>query len=174
MALKTSQLRAAASRHRLLGPKFGGVFACDELPSIATKQAYIVNLDPAHKPGTHWVSVFFDPVKAEGEYFDSYGMPLKNIHIIRFLRRNCIFKKYNTRVLQAPCSEVCGHYTLYHLYHRAAGTPLTFLQKHFHPMHKSINDRKVVRFAKKHFRVHTRHPYVNRECIEQYCRALLT
>ena len=171
--MNTSQLRRVASRHRRVGPVFAGVFASDELPKKATNKAYIINLDPSNKRGSHWISIYFHPEKNAATYFDPYGLKPKSLNIIRFLRRNAMFKTYNRKVYQSPCSFVCGEYALYHLYHQANGLPLSVLDRHFHPMTKRNNDRKVVRFVKKHFNGHTEHPYVDQNCLNQTSQALL-
>ena len=36
--------------------------------------AYVFNLDPSYKPGSHWVAVYIDR-KGRPEYFDSFGRP---------------------------------------------------------------------------------------------------
>jgi hypothetical protein len=170
--MRTDQLRTAAFLHRRLGPQFGGVFASNKLPKIANKNAYIVNLDPASKPGSHWVAIYFDKTKASVDYFDSYGLKPKSVHIIRFLKRNAMFKHYNEHVYQSPCSVVCGQYCLYFLYHRAASQPMSLMQRHFHSTTKEINDRRVVRFTKKHFNLNTKKPYIDVGCV-QTAKALL-
>ena len=49
--------------------QFRGVFAADQLPMKILKypSAFIVNTDPASKPGTHWVAFYFTSQK-EGEF----------------------------------------------------------------------------------------------------------
>ena len=54
---------------------FQGVYASDQLkqiPKPSTLPAtYVINEDPASKPGTHWVALYVDHY-GYAEYFDSY------------------------------------------------------------------------------------------------------
>ena len=122
--MDTRQLDRAAKSDGLLRQYFGGVFAVDRLPTRAEHLAYIVNLDNADKPGSHWVAVFFSSDRQNVDYFDSYGSPPNNVHLIRFLKRNSVFKHYNEHALQSPCSTVCGQFTLFFLWHRIRGFPM--------------------------------------------------
>ena len=166
--METAQLRRAATRHRKVGPDFGGVFACDRLPRYADKKSYIINLDPAHKEGSHWVAVFFDRTTGSVDYFDSYGLKPKNVHIIRFLKRNSVFKHYNLHTYQSPCSVICGQYSLYFLFHRSHGHPMKVVQRRLHSTMKASNDRRVVRFGN----LTTRLPYIDPIC-SQISKSLL-
>ncbi|KAJ8048841.1 hypothetical protein HOLleu_01315 [Holothuria leucospilota] len=73
----------------------------------------VINLDPSHLPGSHWVAVFISKEK-HGEYFDSYGLPpstLSSIHT--FMNRACLQHDYNERTLQGLFSNVYGHYVIF-------------------------------------------------------------
>lgn len=170
--MQTHELRGAARRHNKLGPRFGGVYASDRLPEIPQYNAYIVNLDPASKPGSHWIAIYFDRRKESVDYFDSYGLKPRNVGILRFLKKNAIFKNYNLITYQGPCSTVCGQYCLYFLYHKANGLSMAHIQKKFNPMTKDANDRRVVRFARKHFKIDTAEPFIDVNC-QQVCKSLL-
>ena len=53
---------------------FLDVYASDELPTILARARPLVivaNLDPAPRPGSHWVSIYID--EQTGEYYDSLG-----------------------------------------------------------------------------------------------------
>lgn len=51
-----------------LGKKFKGVYSSDTVPN--KKGYYIVNLDPSHMPGSHWVAVLRD---GRTYVYDSFG-----------------------------------------------------------------------------------------------------
>ena len=78
--MKSGQLRKALYHHPMTKKIFGGVFARNKIPDIPKDKtvAYIVNTDPALKPGQHWVA-FYITKKTVYSLFDSYGLPLKRI-----------------------------------------------------------------------------------------------
>ena len=53
---------------------FGGVYASDKLPVQVAKypKAYVVNVDPSDRPGSHWVA-FFSSSSEKAEFFYSHG-----------------------------------------------------------------------------------------------------
>ena len=63
---------------------FRGVFPSDKLLHAnkfksrkKTPQLFIVNFDPAHMKGSHWIAIYIPPkyTREPLEYFDSYGLP---------------------------------------------------------------------------------------------------
>lgn len=68
----------------ILGNRFRGVYASDELPSIKNNQMYISNLDTRSEPGSHWVAVYKKNNKLY--VYDSFGRQSKTIF-------NNIYKK---------------------------------------------------------------------------------
>ena len=71
--MQTKQLKKPLRSHRDTQKIFKDVYASDKLPRIPKQKtlALIANTDPSHKPGQHWVAVFFN--KTTVYYFDSYG-----------------------------------------------------------------------------------------------------
>jgi hypothetical protein len=98
------------------------VCAKDELPHRMPQvnQAYVINTDDSHLPGTHWVAVYF-PQEGCVEYFDSYGLPPLDDDIIDFMRRNAQTTRFNNVKLQGIDYMVCGQYCVYFLHHRSLG-----------------------------------------------------
>lgn len=94
------------------------VCARDLLPTkIARRdlpEAYVVNWDPAHLPGSHWVALFLHPVTG-GEFFDSYGLPPPPE--CQNLLDQCSQQKCNTVMFQED-TLVCGQYCVFYLIHR--------------------------------------------------------
>lgn len=97
---------------------FKGVYAADQLPLIVDSYpaAFVVNTDPSHKPGTHWVSFYFN-ANGNGDFFDSYGKTPEfyNDEFKVFLDNNTGKWKYNKKQLQHISSVVCGQYVVYYL-----------------------------------------------------------
>ena len=75
--MNSRQLRWILSNDKVTSRTFKGVYALDEIVHIKQKSfpsAYVFNLDPSYKPGSHWVAVYIDR-KGRPEYFDSFGRP---------------------------------------------------------------------------------------------------
>ena len=61
----------------LVGVRWLGVFARDELPDVSREirpWCLILNTDPKDKPGTHWLALFASR-NGPLEVFDSFGLP---------------------------------------------------------------------------------------------------
>ena len=94
-----------------------GVFSLDQLPSNpprGRKGAYcfIVNTDPAHLPGSHWLAVYVNLAKRTGQVFDSYGRP-PPLTLQKWLTKNVRHWTYNKKYLQGPLTALCGLYCIY-------------------------------------------------------------
>ena len=104
--LDTFELRALMSDE----PNFLGVFALDRLPQNVDKNRIIkmiVNLDPAHLPGSHWVAIYRRNQKAY--YFDSFGNPPPTV-IRGWLNNNSLDWKRHSKRIQSPQDKVsCGY-----------------------------------------------------------------
>jgi hypothetical protein len=109
MALHTSELHRVMKRD----PAFLGVFALDQVPPIIKKSAnvkLIINLDPARKPGSHWVAIWRkDNI---GYYFDSFGRRPPP-QLVRWLVQNSDSWIFNSIVMQSPNDKTaCGYLCL--------------------------------------------------------------
>ena len=81
---------------------FGGVYASDKLPVQVAKypKAYVVNVDPSDRPGSHWVA-FFSSSSEKAEFFDSLGQnpEIYATSFVEFLNGNCSQWTFNNRTL---------------------------------------------------------------------------
>ena len=140
--MKSGQLRKALYHHPMTKKIFGGVFARNKIPDIPKDKtvAYIVNTDPAHKPGQHWVAFYI--TKKTVYYFDSYGLPPKGFRKVMNTRPR---KKYFLRRLQGS-GYMCGNYCLYFILSR-------LLRLNFQGFGSDLdaNDRFVKLFTEKNF-----------------------
>ena len=100
---------------------FRGVFMRDKLPSHPIiPECGIVNLDddgnnPPGNSGTHWVAYLIDSNRKL--YFDSYGLEPPN-EIERYLKHDDKGPLLmQTEQLQGTDESICGHLSLYVLYH---------------------------------------------------------
>ena len=63
---------------KLLGDKFIGVYASDEIPKLKNDTYAILNLDKSSEPGSHWIAIYKN--EQETYVYDSFGR--KNQKII--------------------------------------------------------------------------------------------
>ena len=143
--------RILSTEHTTRG-LFKGVYPSDKLKArfVPKPSAYVINLDPARKPGTHWVGVYFDG-QGNSEYFDSYGLPPHTTSIKTFLRSHTAgHTRWNTRKLQGDFSTVCGQYVIYFLTHRVRGHSMKDIVNPF-STNTDANDNFVKDFVKKHY-----------------------
>ena len=92
---------------------YRGIYACDQLPDVTIRPSVIVaNTDPSHSPGRHWICMFFD-ADDHGEFFDSFGMPPKEV-FERYMDENCLAWTFNNMQMQYLVSRFCGHYCIWY------------------------------------------------------------
>jgi hypothetical protein len=105
--------------------KFGGVFACDQLPTDHgnTEKFYVINTDPSDEPGSHWCCVYKSPIDGlqNDEYFDSYGWFPPQEEFKEFMKNKYT---YSCRQLQHDLSTVCGQYCVFYIWQRCKGKTL--------------------------------------------------
>jgi hypothetical protein len=105
MALLTSDLHTVMMKD----PAFLGVFALDRVPPIIKKGnvKLIINLDPATKPGSHWVAIWRKG--NTGYYYDSFGR-IPPPALGAWLARNSDSWTYNKKLMQSPKDKTaCGY-----------------------------------------------------------------
>ena len=99
---------------------FTDVLLSDRLTGrIQTRpRGFIVNTDPADKPGTHWLVIFIT-TDGKGEFWDTFAQRpgFYSSNFTQFLNKHCSAFTWNRRVLQAPLSDVCGQYALFFALH---------------------------------------------------------
>ena len=172
--MNTSQLAHVLSSDPVVKKSFGGVYACDQLPSLSVNsypKSFVVNTDPKSLPGTHWIAIYLED-EQHGEFFDSYGQhpDMYSEHFLNFMNRTVW--KHNEKRLQSAFSSVCGQYCIYYLYYRCRGVPMPSIVNRF-SFNKARNDQFVYSFVKKRYK--RAHPSVNQEIkfvLRQICRAL--
>lgn len=106
---------------------YRGVYACDRMP--AGGGLMVVNLDPRHKPGSHWVGVYTTR-DGKGEYFDTFGRPPVGV-IKKYLNNNCSVWNYNKKQLQSAVSKYCGHYCVLYCILRGRGVDVNRFASYF-------------------------------------------
>lgn len=120
--------------------------------------AVVFNIDETHKPGSHWVTVFFENTLDEFgnkilliEYFDSVGNPpIPNISKFMHHKQLDVFnKKYlvNKFKHQKGDSE-CGIFALFYIQKRIQGYSFDDFQ------HKRLSDTMMNQYRSEFFRPH--------------------
>lgn len=125
---------------------FRGVYPVDKLPiheNFERPACFVINTDPASRPGEHWVSLYLDEA-GKGEFFDSFGLEVLHPLIARFLRRHCWYYTHNKRMLQSLTATTCGQYCVYFVKMRCRGHSLWRLLRPFHPTQPWRNDRFIM------------------------------
>lgn len=117
-----TQIASVLSRDDAITPMFYGIYARDELVTLRHPypKAYIVNTDPAHRPGIHWVGLFFDET-GRGEFYDTFGRFPFHKEFEDFLNRNATDWEWNHQIVQHPLSSACGPHCIFYLLLRARG-----------------------------------------------------
>lgn len=93
-------------RHKI----FKGVFPCDSLPNYFSLPAiFVINLSPHTEAGSHWVAAYISEERV-AYYFDSFGLPIKNSYILRFLKKHAKWITHNQNQLQHIASNKCGKF----------------------------------------------------------------
>lgn len=117
VALNNFQLDHLAQSDPKLSQVFYRTVPCDKLPSLVLKEgptAYIVNTDPSHEPGRHWIALWTEANVCQ--VMDSYGVSLVS------LKHRIIDALTWKEICETPCqqdtwkSRPHGIYDLLHLY----------------------------------------------------------
>lgn len=87
------------------------VYSRDGMPGRLRPGFYVINLDGAKGPGTHWVSFVKMADDDSVLYMDSFGLPPPQDQLDGFLSNDDVCW-HNTRQLQHIKSILCGFYCL--------------------------------------------------------------
>jgi hypothetical protein len=134
-----SEFIAYFSKLPILIPHFNGVYSINTIPCrIKDRTFSIINLDPKHKPGSHWF-VMVKPERGNLEIFDSLGVGSK----IGLITENLKFKQklsieYNETPFQSADSNSCGLFAIYFSIERMFN-----LDMPFHTLLEEIFENKV-------------------------------
>ena len=169
--MNTAQITYALEHDPKTSKKFCGMFPGDKL--LWTIDRYpcglAVNTDPYTKPG-HWIAIFLMSLQ-NGDWFDSYGKPPEFYGAVftEFINNQCNEWKWNDRMLQSDWSDVCGHYCIFYLGHRALRYSMKKIVQLF-GNNTLLNDSKVLWFVKAHYRAALKQPVAS---FVQCCKKLI-
>ena len=122
--------------------QFLGCFPKNKLPPFPSQfpKSLIVNTDEASKPGEHWVALVLTNKKCF--YFDSFGLPIVDFQISRFLKG---YEKvsYSNTCIQDVKSNKCGEFCIAFLQNvKSKKSYMEFVNK-FDVFNLKLNDEIV-------------------------------
>jgi hypothetical protein len=143
--METQQIFAALKSEPSTTNNFSGVYPIDKIPlkqhldlNENGETFIVVNLDPAHKKGSHWVAIYVNVSRRVNEYFDSYGRePPVLLH--KFLGS---YLQSSIQV-QSALSTTCGQWCMIYIWHRCNGFTLGGFIKSFSKTSLEANDEKI-------------------------------
>lgn len=143
-------MQNAIPQNTVINISFLGVFPFDCVPLAEFTGCHprskfcIVNTDPSHLPGKHWLALFKPHSQSNFEFFDSFGKSPAYYHFPLDARA---IPDFSTLRLQSYTTRVCGHYCLLFLYARIilsmipANSPPSLLLKRFLPRSPALASR---------------------------------
>lgn len=123
--------------------QFGGVYSRNNLPTVIEPKFYIVNLDDATGPGSHWVCIFnCDPDVCY--YFDSFGVDPAD-EVLKFMRQSHNKIAMNTYQIQELGTIMCGYFCIYVCNELLNNTLFGDILLKFDPNKYENNDRIIMK-----------------------------
>ena len=126
-------------------PRFLGCFPSDKIPVIDTyPSTIIINTAKSDHPGDHWVALHLRENVCY--YFDSFGIPLIEDDIIKFLKK--YYKKviYNKMCIQDVTSIACGLFCIAFIKNVNTKESYSLFLNHFTFDNLKENDHTVINF----------------------------
>lgn len=130
VALSTLQLRYLGQK--LIKKKIQ-TGASNEIALFIRPIYGVVNIQPAHLPGLHWIAVLLKKKAKVLEIFDSFGFAVNSYggFISKFAKSRNLKLQYNKMQYQSNNSLLCGYYALFFLNKRLRGTSFNNILKLF-------------------------------------------
>ena len=148
--MNTLQLQHTLTTNTMTRTQLGRVCALDQLPTVIRHKPklYIVNSQPRHRPGRHWLALYF-PKVGYAEFFDSLGHEPSYYHwrLERYLKRQGDTYKRNESRYQQVGTNTCGQFCLYYAYQRCSGRSMTDIELDFKKEDLDYNEELVREFS---------------------------
>ena len=135
--MDSGTLKRLLKKNHLTRKYFRGVFSRDTLPKKRAVGLYIVNEQPSHLPGTHWIAFHITGKKDKNIYFDSYGREPLLYELKKFIGKNYLCNK---KQLQHVLSTSCGQWCLYFIWRRSQQWRLENIVGPFNEKKPLVND----------------------------------
>jgi hypothetical protein len=127
---------------------FLGCFPLDRLPPFPTKfpKSIIINTDKSTLPGKHWVALVLTEKKCY--YFDSFGMPLIEENIKKYLEPHYQTITYSGMRIQDSSSSYCGPFCVCFVLWVNNQVAFKNFLNHFEEDDLFSNDKKLRKYFK--------------------------
>ena len=139
-------LSSEINRRLFKDKTFMGCFPFDNLPAFPEHlpAKLIVNTGASSTNGEHWVALLLNPKSCF--YFDSFGVPILNHEIHKFLQ-----KKYKKVTFSALCiqdyrSDKCGEFCIIFLKNVSSKKTYLLFLKRFSDANLLLNDKLLKYF----------------------------
>ena len=121
---------------------FLGCFASDNLPTFpkSLPASLIINTHKKSQPGEHWLALVL--TKHKCFYFDSFGLPIVEEYILKFLEPHYNVVTYSDVCIQHIGSHKCGEFSLLFVKHVNSKTTYNKFLSHFN--HKNLKENDVI------------------------------
>ena len=140
-------MQSSEIRQKFMKDKtFIGCFPFDKLPAFPEKlpAKLVINTGASSTEGEHWVALLLKPKSCF--YFDSFGIPILNHEIHKFLQKKYKKVTFSTLCVQDYRSNKCGEFCIIFLKNvNSKKTYLLFL-KRFSDINLLINDKLLEYF----------------------------
>ena len=121
---------------------FLGCYPLDELPYFPRRlpASLIVNTDTSIGNGDHWLALVLEKDKCF--YFDSFGLPIVEDYILKFIEQHYNVVTYSDVCIQHIQSDKCGKFCILFVKHVNSKTTYNKFLSHFN--HKNLKENDVI------------------------------
>jgi len=130
---------------------FENTYAANTLPDkpVASRPvAYVVNLSPLEKIGSHWICMYFPKVGLP-EYFDTFVSEVPS-HFEKFMGEEY---KRNLGIVQHPLTTSCGQHVIFYIFQRCNNKTMEQILAEYSDRNLLTNDVNVTLMVNKNFRL---------------------
>ena len=135
-------MQSSEIRQKFMKDKtFIGCFPFDKLPAFPEKlpAKLIINTGASSTEGEHWVALLLKPKSCF--YFDSFGIPILNHEIHKFLKKKYKKVTFSTLCVQDYRSNKCGEFCIIFLKNVSSKKTYLLFLKRFSDINLLINDK---------------------------------
>ena len=135
-------MQSSEIRQKFMKDKtFIGCFPFDKLPAFPEKlpAKLIINTGASSTEGEHWVALLLKPKSCF--YFDSFGIPILNHEIHKFLQKKYKKVTFSTLCVQDYRSNKCGEFCIIFLKNVSSKKTYLLFLKRFSDINLLINDK---------------------------------
>ena len=140
-------MQSSEIRQKFMKDKtFIGCFPFDKLPAFPEKlpAKLVINTGASSTEGEHWVALLLKPKSCF--YFDSFGIPILNHEIHKFLKKKYKKVTFSTLCVQDYRSNKCGEFCIIFLKNVSSKKTYLLFLKRFSDINLLINDKLLEYF----------------------------